>query len=166
MAHCPQCHATTDAEWIELQRRSKNGNGNGATVKRWWCRRCERSFGETAGTPYYRSRVSRDGILQAVCLWYYGETTRNIAQALGVNKDTVTRLLDQAAAHPDDIVKGLKAEQRPGVDEPVVDAIREQLQARNRAKDLRRHRVKSRRRRLRSASVEGLGQLALAEMTR
>ena len=163
MARCPECHAKPDAEWVELQRRSKNGNGNG-TSRRWWCRQCHRSFGETAGTAYYRSRVPRDGMLQAVRLWFYGETTRNIAEAVGVNKDTVTRLLDQAAAYPEEIVNALMAQEWEDVDERVATAIGEQLHARQRAKLLRKQRVRSRQRRRRAAPAlaEPRGTLALA----
>jgi transposase-like protein len=75
---CPFCH------------------GNRATARReqdrYWCLTCYSSFSLTAGTVFHQTRIPLSKWLEAILLQHDGCTVREIAIAIGVNKNTACRL--------------------------------------------------------------------------
>ena len=59
--------------------------------RRYQCKRCRRTFAETAGTALYRLRTARDQVVMVVTLLAYGCPTQAIVAAFGVDERTVAR---------------------------------------------------------------------------
>jgi transposase-like protein len=57
--------------------------------RRYRCRRCRRTFAETAGTALYRLRTARDQVVVVVTLLAYGCPIRAIVAAFGLDEPTV-----------------------------------------------------------------------------
>ena len=59
--------------------------------RRYQCKRCRRTFAETAGTALYRLRTARDEVMIVVTLLAYGCPVQAIAAAFGLDERTVAR---------------------------------------------------------------------------
>ena len=59
--------------------------------RRYQCKRCRRTFAETAGTALYRLRTARDEVLLVVTLLAYGCPVQAIVAAFGLDERTVAR---------------------------------------------------------------------------
>jgi transposase-like protein len=61
------------------------------TERRYQCKRCRRTFAETAGTALYRLRTARDEVVVVVTLLAYGCPVQAIVAAFGLDERTVAR---------------------------------------------------------------------------
>jgi transposase-like protein len=59
--------------------------------RRYRCKRCRRTFAETAGTALYRLRTARDEVVVVVTLLAYGCPVQAIVAAFGLDERTVAR---------------------------------------------------------------------------
>jgi hypothetical protein len=59
--------------------------------RRYRCKRCRRTFAETAGTALYRLRTARDEVVTVVTLLAYGCPVQAIVAAFGLDERTVAR---------------------------------------------------------------------------
>jgi transposase-like protein len=59
--------------------------------RRYQCKRCRRTFAETAGTALYRLRTARDEVVVVVTLLAYGCPIQAIVAAFGLDERTVAR---------------------------------------------------------------------------
>src|SRR5215213_7741759 len=59
--------------------------------RRYQCKRCRRTFAETAGTALYRLRTARDEVVIVVTLLAYGCPVQAIVAAFGLDERTVAR---------------------------------------------------------------------------
>jgi len=59
--------------------------------RRYQCKRCRRTFAETAGTALYRLRTARDEVVVVVTLLAYGCPVQAIVAAFGLDERTVAR---------------------------------------------------------------------------
>ena len=59
--------------------------------RRYQCKRCRRTFTETAGTALYRLRTARDQVVVVVTLLAYGCPVQAIVAAFGLDERTVAR---------------------------------------------------------------------------
>src|SRR5215212_10302969 len=66
--------------------------------QRYQCKRCRRTFAETAGTALYRLRTARDMIVTVVTLLAYGCPVQAIVAAYGLDERTVARWQTRAGA--------------------------------------------------------------------
>jgi transposase-like protein len=66
--------------------------------RRYRCKRCRRTFAETAGTALYRLRTARDQVVVVVTLLAYGCPIQAIVAAFGLDERTVARWQAQAGA--------------------------------------------------------------------
>jgi transposase-like protein len=68
------------------------------TERRYQCKRCRRTFVETAGTALYRLRTARDEVVTVVTLLAYGCPVQAIVAAFGLDERTVARWQARAGA--------------------------------------------------------------------
>lgn len=66
--------------------------------RRYQCKRCRRTFAETAGTALYRLRTARDVVVVVVTLLAYGCPVQAIVAAFGLDERTVARWQARAGA--------------------------------------------------------------------
>src|SRR5215210_7215117 len=66
--------------------------------RRYRCRRCRRTFAETAGTALHRLRTARAEVVLVVTLLAYGCPVQAIVAAFGVDERTVARWQARAGA--------------------------------------------------------------------
>jgi transposase-like protein len=66
--------------------------------RRYRCKRCRRTFAETAGTALYRLRTARDEVVVVVTLLAYGCPVQAIVAAFGLDERTVTRWQTRSGA--------------------------------------------------------------------
>jgi transposase-like protein len=66
--------------------------------RRYQCKRCRRTFAETAGTALYRLRTARDEVVVVVTLLAYGCPVQAIVAAFGLDERTVARWQTRAGA--------------------------------------------------------------------
>jgi transposase-like protein len=66
--------------------------------RRYQCKRCRRTFAETAGTALYRLRTARDEVVLVVTLLAYGCPVQAIVAAFGLDERTVARWQARAGA--------------------------------------------------------------------
>ena len=66
--------------------------------RRYQCKRCRRTFAETAGTALYRLRTARDDVVVVVTLLAYGCPVQAIVAAFGLDERTVARWQARAGA--------------------------------------------------------------------
>jgi transposase-like protein len=66
--------------------------------RRYRCKRCRRTFAETAGTALHRLRTARDEVVPVVTLLAYGCPVQAIVAAFGVDERTVARWQARAGA--------------------------------------------------------------------
>jgi transposase-like protein len=59
--------------------------------RRYRCKRCRRTFAETAGTALYRLRTGRDEVVLVVTLLAYGCPVQAVVAAFGLDERTVAR---------------------------------------------------------------------------
>ncbi len=83
--------------------------------RRYQCKRCRRTFAETAGTALYRLRTAHDEVAVVVTLLAYGCPIQAIVAAFGLDERTVARWQARAGA------------QRRRVHEHLVQAGRVEL---------------------------------------
>ena len=97
----------------------RTGAGHGVihrrAERRYPCKRCRRTFAETAGTALYRLRTARDEVVVVVTLLAYGCPVQAIVAAFGLDARTVARWQTRAGA------------QGRRVHEPLVQAGRGDL---------------------------------------
>src|SRR6266508_4726570 len=67
--------------------------------RRYQCKRCRRTFAETAGTALYRLRTARAEVVLVVTLLAYGCPVQAIVAAFGLDERTVARYQAEAGAH-------------------------------------------------------------------
>ena len=65
----------------------KNGTRNGR--QRYFCKDCQKTFGDTNGTVAFRSKMSIGKWIEFIKLTLQGESCRTIAKNLRINKQTV-----------------------------------------------------------------------------
>jgi transposase-like protein len=75
--------------------------------RRYACKTCGKTFSETKGTAFYNLRRSMDTILQALAMLVERDSIRGTARAMGVKKDTVSRWLERAAKHSEEVSQHL-----------------------------------------------------------
>jgi transposase-like protein len=66
--------------------------------RRYRCKRCRRTFAETAGTALYRLRTAHDEVVLVVTLLAYGCPVQAIVAAFGLDERTVARWQARAGA--------------------------------------------------------------------
>ena len=66
--------------------------------RRYRCKRCRRTFAETAGTALYRLRTARDEVVLVLTLLAYGCPVRAVVAAFGLDERTVARWQVRAGA--------------------------------------------------------------------
>jgi transposase-like protein len=66
--------------------------------RRYRCKRCRRTFAETAGTALHRLRTARDEVVLVVTLLAYGCPVQAIVAAFGLDERTVARWQARAGA--------------------------------------------------------------------
>ncbi len=66
--------------------------------RRYQCKRCRRTFAETAGTALYRLRTARDGVVVVLTLLAYGCPIQAVVAAFGLDERTVARWQARAGA--------------------------------------------------------------------
>ena len=66
--------------------------------RRYRCKRCRRTFAETAGTALYRLRTARDQVVVVITLLAYGCPIQAIVAAFGLDERTVARWQQRAGA--------------------------------------------------------------------
>jgi len=66
--------------------------------RRYRCKRCRRTFAETAGTALYRLRTARDEVVVVVTLLAYGCPIQAVVAAFGLDERTVARWQARAGA--------------------------------------------------------------------
>jgi transposase-like protein len=71
---------------------------HGRAERRYRCKRCRRTFAETAGTALYRLRTARAEVATVVTLLAYGCPVQAIVAAFGVDERTVARWQARAGA--------------------------------------------------------------------
>lgn len=64
-----------------------------------YCRTCKARFSEFKGTPLFNSKLPHDKVLAILEHLAEGHGVRQTARLVGVNKDTVTRLVLLAGRH-------------------------------------------------------------------
>jgi hypothetical protein len=64
-----------------------------------WCKRCQRTFSEHRGTPFFGLRTPREQILLALRCLAEGSGVSATARIVQTNEDTVRRWLDRVAQH-------------------------------------------------------------------
>jgi hypothetical protein len=66
--------------------------------RRYRCKRCRRTFAETAGTASYRLRTARDTVVVVLTLLAYGCPVQAVVAAFGLDERTVARWQARAGA--------------------------------------------------------------------
>jgi transposase-like protein len=66
--------------------------------RRYRCKRCRRTFAETAGTALYRLRTAREQVVVVITLLAYGCPIQAIVAAFGLDERTVARWQARAGA--------------------------------------------------------------------
>jgi hypothetical protein len=66
--------------------------------RRYQCKRCRRTFVETAGTALYRLRTARDEVVVVLTLLAYGCPVQAVVAAFGLDERTVARWQARAGA--------------------------------------------------------------------
>lgn len=77
---CPHCHSVKTIKF---------GTRNGR--QRYICKDCRKTFGDTNGTPVYRSKLSANKWIDFLIMTFQGESVRSISRNLHINKETVLR---------------------------------------------------------------------------
>lgn len=67
------------------------------------CSTCKARFSERKGTPLFGARLSADKVVSVLAHVTEGVGTRKTARLVGVNKDTVTRLIRAAGEHAEQL---------------------------------------------------------------
>ena len=67
-------------------------------ARRYQCKRCRRTFAETAGTALYRLRTARDEVMIVVTLLAYGCPVQAVVAAFGLDERTVARWQTRAGS--------------------------------------------------------------------
>ena len=95
---CPHCGSVKSI---------KHGTRNGR--QRYFCKDCNKTFGDTNGTVAFRSKLSVGKWIEFIKLTLQGESCRTIAKELGINKQTalhnrhrVCSVLHQLVSNQDD----------------------------------------------------------------
>ena len=76
-------------------------------VQRYICKTCKKSFTETKGTIFYRSRHTEDEIIECISMLGDRNSLAAIHRIKGVKEETVSRWLEQAALHIEQFEKGI-----------------------------------------------------------
>ena len=71
------------------------------------CRTCGRTFSENRGTPFFRLQTPRETILKALAMLVERGSIRGTGRAMGVTKDTISRWLDRAGKHSEEVSQHL-----------------------------------------------------------
>ena len=74
---------------------------------RYLCKVCGRTFSETRGTAFYNLRTSPGTVLRSLSMLVERGSIRGTARAMGVKKDTVSRWLDRAGRHSEEVSQHL-----------------------------------------------------------
>lgn len=93
----------------------KKGNGNIALDRVYGkqdtallrCRTCGKTFSETRETPFFRLQSPKERVLRALAMLMERGSIRGTARAVGVTKDTVSRWLERAGEHSEDVSQHL-----------------------------------------------------------
>lgn len=67
------------------------------------CRTCSKTFSESRETPFFRLQTPRETVLKALAMLVERGSIRGTGRAMGVTKDTVSRWLDRAAEHAEEV---------------------------------------------------------------
>lgn len=78
----------------QIRRYGKSRQG----VQRFQCTTCKKVFSATRGTPFYGVR-DPEKMLRALAMLCERSSLRGVQRVLGVKPDTLTRWLENAAAH-------------------------------------------------------------------
>lgn len=79
--------------------RLKGHCGKDMRIHELICNKCGKAFSENHGTPFYKSRLPRERVLDIVRHLLEGCGVRGTARLLGHHRDTVIRCLRQVAPH-------------------------------------------------------------------
>lgn len=80
------------------------GKKNTALLK---CKTCGTTFSENRGTPFFGLHTPKDTVLQCLAMLVERGSIRGTARAMGVSKDTVSRWLNRAAGHVEEVSRHL-----------------------------------------------------------
>ena len=75
---CPHCGSVKVVKY-----------GTSKGRQRYYCKDCEKTFGDTNGTVAFRSKLSAGKWIELIKMTLQGESCRTIAKNLGINKQTV-----------------------------------------------------------------------------
>lgn len=75
--------------------------------RRYACKACGKTWSETRGTVFYNLRTSTDTILHALATLVERGSIRGTARAMRVKKDTISRWLERAAKHSEEVSRHL-----------------------------------------------------------
>src|SRR5918997_40316 len=92
--------------------------------RRYQCKRCRRTFAETAGTALYRLRTARDEVVLVVTLLAYGCPVQAIVAAFGLDERTVARWQTRAGAQCRQVHEHLVQAGRVELGQVQADEIR------------------------------------------
>ena len=68
-------------------------------VQRYICKTCKKSFTETKGTIFYRSRHTEDEIIECMSMLGDRNSLAAIHRIKGIKEETVMKWLEKASAH-------------------------------------------------------------------
>src|SRR5512145_694372 len=108
--------------------RGKVGAGN-LTIhsqkdRRYWCKTCEKTFSETAGTPRYRIKKSAELFVIVVTLVAHGCPVQAIVMAFGLDDETVRDWLKKAGQHCQRVHEHFMAQGRLDLGQVQADEIK------------------------------------------
>jgi hypothetical protein len=92
--------------------------------RRYQCKRCRRTFAETAGTALYRLRRMRDEVVVVVTLLAYGCPVQAIVAAFGLDERTVARWQARAGAQCQQVHEHLVEAGRVELGQVQADELR------------------------------------------
>lgn len=75
--------------------------------RRYACKVCGKTWSETRGTALYNLRTDMNTILRALAMLVERGSIRGTARAMGVKEDTVSRWLERASKHSEEVSRHL-----------------------------------------------------------
>jgi transposase-like protein len=95
--------------------------------RRYMCHKCNRTFAETKGTPFYRLRTAKDNVVIVITLLAYGCPVQAIVMAFGLDERTVLSWQHRSGQHCQQVHQYL-VEQPRNLGQVQADEIRVKMQ--------------------------------------
>jgi transposase-like protein len=90
--------ACEDYQKVNYGNMVKNGKTD-TGVQRYLCKTCKKSFTETKGTMFYRSRHSEEEIVECMAMLGDRSSLAAIHRIKGIKEETVCKWLEKAVTH-------------------------------------------------------------------